>query len=1005
MVTVETSSSLSVPGSDVNGDGGVDIWWRNSSGGQNIAWFMGDTTPIGTKDLFTLPTDWTLAGVGDFNKDGQSDVLWQSSSSGQVYAWYLNQEGNVIGDKLIVTMPLDWRIASTGDFNRDQKTDILWTNKNSGALYVWYMDGSTVAGDNFIITMPTDWQVSATGDFDNNGSDDLVWSNANAGMTYIWFMNGITPIGDKLVGILPNSWTVRGTGDFNSDGQTDVLWWNNLSGQVYTWYMNGGTPIGDKFIATIDPSWRPLSADRGGLADLTLQNALAPASVANGGTVNLSATVINQGSKTAPGSTVKYYLSNDGSLDQGDLLLGETTLTPMRSGQSRQAEFSFTYNTATMGTGAKNILFVADANNTVAERNEANNVVGKALNITAVTPPTDVDLLIQSPTAPGTVVEGEQLTITATVRNQGTTAAAASTLSIYISDDQTLNTQTDNLATTLRINALAPGGSSLASTPFVYDPAWGTGTKYVYIVADAQSEVGETNEANNTAVLTLVVNPASRVDLIVQSPSVPGALTVAQPVTVSATVVNQGTTKAPASTLSVYISDDQVFDVQSDVLASSINIAALEAGSSSLAALTFTYSSAWGIGPKYLYFVADAPGTVAETDETNNIAGLAITVNPSIDSDLVVQGAALSSTSILPNTSLNLTARVQNTGTGPAGSSTLRFYLSNDATFNPSINQFLGSKTIGGIDPNSSSDLQTFTFDYSAAFGTGTKYILFVADALNSVSEVNELNNVTALELLVNEPAPPGKDLIVNSFSASTSSIVTGDTVSVNATVRNQGADTSGASSLGYYISNDAVFDASDILIGTSAITSLNTLTTSSAQNLEFVYQASYGTGSKYILFVADNGNIVAESQEGNNVSALAIEVLPKIVLPDLLPTNLALVNTSIPLENGNIEFSYQLENQGGALGSGPFTLSYYLSNDDIFDDNDIFIISDPVSPNEIPEGESLSKGLFNPYNPTWGSGTRYLLVRVDAGNTVPESNEANNLGAIRFTVTNEEPV
>jgi hypothetical protein len=47
-----------------------------------------------------------------------------------------------LSDQAIGSAPSDWHIAGTGDFNGDGKTDILWRNDN-GNVGTWHLDGAT----------------------------------------------------------------------------------------------------------------------------------------------------------------------------------------------------------------------------------------------------------------------------------------------------------------------------------------------------------------------------------------------------------------------------------------------------------------------------------------------------------------------------------------------------------------------------------------------------------------------------------------------------------------------------------------------------------------------------------------------------------------------------------------------------------------------------------------------------------------------------------------------
>jgi hypothetical protein len=76
---------------DIDGNGKVDILWRNCSTGQNAIWFMDGITDTGYLYLPTV-TDlaWKIEGAGDFNGDGKIDILWRNYSTGQNVVWYMN---------------------------------------------------------------------------------------------------------------------------------------------------------------------------------------------------------------------------------------------------------------------------------------------------------------------------------------------------------------------------------------------------------------------------------------------------------------------------------------------------------------------------------------------------------------------------------------------------------------------------------------------------------------------------------------------------------------------------------------------------------------------------------------------------------------------------------------------------------------------------------------------------------------------------------------------------
>jgi hypothetical protein len=101
-----------------------------------------------------VPTDWHLAGIGDFNGDLRDDLLWRNDN-GTFTTWQMN--GNqVTPNVLVAQLPASWHLAGVGDFNGDGRDDLQWRN-DSGALTTWQMNGNTATPDVFMASVETDW--------------------------------------------------------------------------------------------------------------------------------------------------------------------------------------------------------------------------------------------------------------------------------------------------------------------------------------------------------------------------------------------------------------------------------------------------------------------------------------------------------------------------------------------------------------------------------------------------------------------------------------------------------------------------------------------------------------------------------------------------------------------------------------------------------------------------------------------------------------------------------
>jgi hypothetical protein len=205
--------------------------------------------------------NWKIDGTGDIDGNGKVDLLWRNYSTGQNAIWFMNGITETGYSYLAPLTDLTWKIQGSGDFNGDGRIDILWRNYSTGQNAVWYTNGITNTGYAYLREVTDlNWQIVGTGDIDGNGKIDILWRNYSTGQNAIWFMDGITDTGYLYLQTVTDlAWKIEGTGDFNGDGKIDILWRNYSAAQTAVWYMNGGTSTTysyDFLQLLTDPSWK-----------------------------------------------------------------------------------------------------------------------------------------------------------------------------------------------------------------------------------------------------------------------------------------------------------------------------------------------------------------------------------------------------------------------------------------------------------------------------------------------------------------------------------------------------------------------------------------------------------------------------------------------------------------------------------------------------------------------------------------------------------------------------
>ncbi|HJX12265.1 MAG TPA: CARDB domain-containing protein, partial [Dehalococcoidales bacterium] len=414
----------------------------------------------------------------------------------------------------------------------------------------------------------------------------------------------------------------------------------------------------------------------------------------------------------------------------------------------------------------------------------------------------------------------DAVTVTVTVRNQGSAAAGLSLLAGYA--DSTLLAAEN-------INNLGAGAVATKSFTWVAQP----GTHNIKAVADSSGTIAESDETNNTRTYTLTTLAA---DLTVQSVTwTPAEPSRGDNIVFSVTVKNQGNAKSRVTNVGFFI-DGNSRGYQ--------DIAIIDPG----ATLTRTYNWVAQAGQHTLRAIVDENNASKESDETNNERTLTFSTLPP---DLVVQQIIWSPVNPSKSDNVTFTATVKNQGSGRADSSHLAYYINGE---------YQSAMAVSAIEAGVSANV---TFVWIAR--ADEHDIKAVADYFGKITESDESNNENTVSFLTLAP-----DLTVKSITWTPANAGVGATVTFTVTVRNMGEGRAEASRAAYYIDGQ--------YLGYLAIPAIaaNTETTKT-----FTWLAT--TGTHAVAVTADDENLIKETTDENNKLTINVPIIPPdLIIPNI---------------------------------------------------------------------------------------------------------------------------
>ena len=707
-----------------------------------------------------------------------------------------------------------------------------------------------------------------------------------------------------------------------------------------------------------------------------------------GGPFRLIVTVQNVGERQAAATSMQYYRSTDATITTSDTSVGTAPVPALGAWQGSAKTISLT-----APSRAATYYYGGCVDAVPGESDTANNCsTSVQVDVSEPPPPpppppTSPDLVVGLPSvSDGSLVAGDSFTLSATVRNDGDGASAATTLRYYRSTDAAI-TNSDTGVGTNAVERLSAGATSDQSVDLTAPSSGGT----YYYGACVAAVAGESDTTNNCSGSVQVVvsepPPQTSPDLAVGAPTVSDDNPVAGAAFIlSATVRNDGDGDAAATTLRYFRSADATITTD-DAAVGTDAVAELAPSATSEQAMDLTAPAA---GTYYYGACVDA--VTGESDTENNCSTAArvdvAEPPPQTSPDLVVGPPSVSDDSPVAGAAFTLSATVRNRGDGDAAATTMRYFRSADATITTD-DTAVGTDAVAELAPSATSE-QAMDLTAPAA---GTYYYGACVDAVTGESDT-ENNCSTAARVDVAEPPPQtSPDLVVVAPSVSDDSPVAGAAFTLSATVRNDGDGDAAATTLRYYRSPDDTITTDDTAVGTDAVAELAPSATSE-QAMDLTAPAA---GTYYYGACVDA--VTGESDTENNCSTAArVDVAepPPQTSPDLVVVAPSVSDDS-PVAGAAFTLSATVRNDGDGDAAAT-TLRYFRSPDDTITTDDTAVGTDAVAELAPSATSEQAMDLTAP-----AAGTYYYGACVDA--VTGESDTENNCStAARVDVAEPPP-
>ena len=442
------------------------------------------------------------------------------------------------------------------------------------------------------------------------------------------------------------------------------------------------------------------------------------------------------------------------------------------------------------------------------------------------------DLIVESPAvSDGDLESGERFTFNATVRNRGDGDASSSTTLRYFRSADASISATDTEVGTDTVRSL--DRSETSDESIALNAPADPGTYFYGACVDALSDESDTRNNCSVAVTVTVGQPVNRAP-VAQGTIPEQNVDVGETVRVSVTPYfrdpdgDRLTYSAATSNASVVTAAASGSDVT------------VEGQSAGNATITVTADD----------------GNLTARQTIRVTVRIPVVLAP----DLIVESPSVDEDQLSSEERFRLRAAVRNQGNGRGSSTTLRYYLSDDATITSGDTE-VGTDYVSSLRASATSDESIF-LHAPATIGTH-----FYGACVDALSEESDSGNNCSVAVMVTVDGP---DLVVGPPTVSDNNPLVGQTFTLSMDVTNQGTgDMSASTTLRYYRSDDATISTVDMEVGTDYVSRLDGAE-SKGESIRLAADDAAGT----YYYGACVDALSGESNEQNNCSvAVAVEV------------------------------------------------------------------------------------------------------------------------------------